>query len=157
MSLLLEIQGGPWGRHCGWTPRSPVPSPAPSLPSTAEATAYGSLPLVARQPEHAVLAHRMKEKIPGCGFQNRFSFPERKEQSWPAGACRSAFFLPWTCLLKCGWGEQSGKTESLTCGVWRSLQVHNARTELNCMTPSWCLRTAWYGEKNPTLWNWVEN
>ena len=35
------------------------------------------------------------------------------------------------------------KTDPLTCGIRRSLQVDSVRIELNCRTLSWCCRISW--------------
>ena len=54
----------------------------------------------------------------------------------------------------CAVKGQSCRTEHLTHGIWRYLQVNNVRTELNYRTPSWCQRIAWMcGEKKPHYQN----
>lgn len=52
-----------------------------------------------------------------------------------------------------GGEEQSCKAELLNCRIWCYLLVDSVRTELNCSTPSWHLRTACYCEKTFTHWN----
>ena len=60
----------------------------------------------------------------------------------------------WTCDWHLRWWRrgQSCELKPLTSGIWYCLWVESVRIELNCRTPSWWWRIAWWcGEKTHTL------
>ena len=64
--------------------------------------------------------------------------------------------VTWDWYLQFGQGwewRQSCGTEPLTCRKWCYHQISSFRIELNCRTPSWCLR--FLGLENPHIW-WPE-
>lgn len=62
--------------------------------------------------------------------------------SWP-GTQETTWTYDWH--LKCG---QSCGTEPLTSGLWHLFQADSGKIELNCSTPSGCLRTAYCGKQH---------
>lgn len=55
------------------------------------------------------------------------------------------------------WVRESHRIESFTHGIWCLIQVDGVRIELNCRTPSWGPRIAyWHGDLLPH-WNCYQN